>query len=86
MMYPVETPEAWAKKYGLNLNEPHFCKSCGEQIQFVTPFAHREWRGLMSDHKKCGAEFIQSIFITTDSMFIGKWHGDLREDKPNEQN
>lgn len=66
MLFPQVDSAHWAAIYEL---EPitSACLKCGNLQTLCIPFAHREIRGLLSDHTECGDEFQQSIFITLNA-------------------
>ena len=69
MIYPDTKPNEWAKLYGLDLKSGK-CLNCGAAQRFVKPFAHEQWRGLMSDHVQCGEEYRQSIAVNIDPKLM----------------
>lgn len=68
IFYPNESAKEWADKWGIVMDTSP-CGKCGEQQSFVIPFSYRSFRGLKSDHIKCGKEYQQSKMITTDKRF-----------------
>lgn len=62
MLFPVETAESWAEKYGLKIVSGK-CSSCGIDLVSNIPFAHGDWRGLRSEPHSCGEIFTLSTAI-----------------------
>jgi hypothetical protein len=65
VIYPQVNLAEWATTYDI-VPIPATCRKCGEE-QFFTAigskaFAHGKFRGLLSDHTKCGDEYRQSLF------------------------
>lgn len=65
MLYPQVDAKSWSELYDIPSSEAH-CLKCGDRQEFTTPFAYKEFRGLLSSHLECGEEFQQSIFVTID--------------------
>lgn len=63
MIYPQVNLDSWKQTYGLTA-EDSTCLKCSEPQRFTVPFAYKEFRGLLSDHTRCGEEFRQSKFVS----------------------
>lgn len=74
MIYPNESVKEWAERYKIPTH-PSNCEKCGELQNFVKPFAHLDFRGLISDHEKCGKKYRQSRMVSVDE----DWNNSLRK-------
>lgn len=65
MLFPQVPKEKWAEIYSIDITDRP-CRKCGCNQSFVTPFAYKDFRGLISSHGDCGEEFRQSTFVTVN--------------------
>ena len=65
MLFPLVNFLDWGDEYDIP-SRPSPCKRCGELQEFTIPFAYKSFRGLISEHTKCGEEFRQSVFVSSD--------------------
>jgi hypothetical protein len=63
VLYPQVEPQQWAETYAIDAT-PVTCENCNSTIEFKIPFAFQNFRGLLTDHKSCGDQFQQSIFVS----------------------
>lgn len=55
MLYPVESAESWAEKYGLKIKSKT-CSECGQDIILDVPFASKNHRGFRTREHGCSED------------------------------
>jgi len=82
MLFPEVDPTTWSKRYDLGARSG-ICANCSVAVTFTIPFAHNEFRGLLSDHTECGEEFRQVVFVNKSKIererlgeFVARFTGD----------
>lgn len=72
MIKPLVSPDIWAKRYDIEIEERP-CGKCGKDFKPDVPVAMKHYRGMISEDRGCGQQFTHCVFVAISEEKIKFW-------------